>query len=110
MLSSAFDKTKLSAKNVSKNSYFDDSGISLPILPFRTNLKLHNISITPKMIKKIITNFDSSKAYGPDCIPAVVLKTCEPELLYILARLFNMCLKESCFPDCLEGFTGGPSI
>ena len=30
----------------------------------------------------------------------VVLKNCEPELFYILAELFNKCLKESCFPDC----------
>ena len=30
----------------------------------------------------------------------MVLKNCEPELSYILAELFNMCLKESCFPDC----------
>ena len=37
---------------------------------------------------------------GPDCIPVVVLKNCEPELSYILAELFNMCLKRSCFPDC----------
>ena len=29
-----------------------------------------------------------------------VLKNCEPELFYILAELFNKCLKESCFPDC----------
>ena len=36
---------------------------------------------------------------GPDCVPVVVLKTCEPELSYMLAELFNMCLKESCFPD-----------
>ena len=27
-------------------------------------------------------------------------KELEPELSYILAELFNMCLKESCFPDC----------
>ena len=26
-------------------------------------------------------------------------KNCEPELSYILAELFNKCLKESCFPD-----------
>ena len=37
---------------------------------------------------------------GPDCIPVVVLKNCEPEISYILAELFNMCLKKSCFPDC----------
>ena len=41
-----------------------------------------------------------SKASGPNCIPVVVLKNCEPELSYILAELFNKCLKESCFPDC----------
>ena len=52
------------------------------------------------MVKKVITNLDSSKACGPDCIPVVVLKICEPELSYILAKLFNMSLQESCFPDC----------
>ena len=52
------------------------------------------------MVKKVITNLDLSKASGPDCIPVVVLKTCESELSYILAELFNKCLKESCFPDC----------
>ena len=54
------------------------------------------------MVKKIITNLHSSKASGHDCIPVVVLKNCEPELSYILAKLFNMCLKESCFPDCYK--------
>ena len=97
VLSFAYDKAKLFAKNFPKNSNLDDSGTSLPVLPSRTNLKLHNISITLKMAKKAITNFDSSKASGPDCIPVVVLKNCEPELSYVLA---NKCLKESCFPDC----------
>ena len=100
VLSSASDKAKLFAKNFSKNSNLDDSGISLPVFPLRTNLKLHNISITPKIVKKVITNLDSSKASGPDCIPVVVLKNCEPELSYILAKLFSKCLKESCFLDC----------
>ena len=54
------------------------------------------------MVKQVITNLDSSKASGPDCIPVLVLKNCEPELSYILAELFNMCLKEFCFPDCLK--------
>ena len=52
------------------------------------------------MVKKVITNFDLSKAPSPDCIPVVVLKNCEPELSCILAEHFNKCLKESCFPDC----------
>ena len=83
-----------------KNSNLDDSGISLPAFFTRTNLKLPNVSVTPKMIKKFIMNIDLPKASGPDCIAVVVLKNCEPELSYILVELFNNSLKESCFPDC----------
>ena len=99
MLSSVSNKAKLFPKNFSKNSNLDDSSISLPVFPSRTNLKQHNISITPKMVKKAITNLHSSKAPGPDSIPVVVLKKCEPELSYMLAELFNISLKESCFLD-----------
>ena len=100
VLSSASDKAKLFAENLSKNSNLDDSGISLSVFPSRTNLKLRAIAITPNMVKKVIMNLDSSQASGPDCIPVVVLKNCELELSYILSKLCNMCLKESCFPDC----------
>ena len=89
MLSSVSGKAKLFAENFSKNSNLDDSGISLPVFPSRTNLKLHNISVTPKMVKKVITNLDLSKESGSDCIPVVVLDNCDPELSYILAELFN---------------------
>ena len=99
MLSSASGKAKLFAENFSLESNLDDSGVSLPVFPSRTNLKLHNVSVTPKMVRKVVMNLDLSKASGPDCIPVVVLKNCEPELSYILAELFK-CLKESCFPDC----------
>ena len=50
------------------NSSLDDSGISLPIFPSRTNFKLHNITVTPKMVRKIVMNFDLSKASAPDFI------------------------------------------
>ena len=76
------------AENFSKKSNLDDSGISLPVFPSKTNLKLHNISVTPKMVKKVIMNLDLPKASGTDCIPVAVLKNCEPELSYILAELF----------------------
>ena len=52
------------------------------------------------MFKKIITNLDSSKASGPDFIPVVVLRNCEPELSCKLTEFFNMCLKEYFYPDC----------
>ena len=50
VLSSASDKAKLFAKNFSKNSNLDDPGISLPVFPSRTNLKLHKISVTSKLV------------------------------------------------------------
>ena len=92
MLSSATDKAKSFAKNFSKNSNLDDSGFSLSVFLSRTNLKLHNISETPKLVQKVITNCDSSKVSGPDFVPVVVLKNCKPEFSYMLAKLFNICL------------------
>ena len=100
VLSSASDKAKLFSENFFLNSNLEDSGVSLPVFLCRTNLTLHNISVIPKMVRKVVMNLDLSKASGPDCIPVVVLKYCELELSYILAELFNKCLKESCFPDC----------
>ena len=90
MLSSASDKTKLFAENFSVNCNLDNSGISLHIFSSRTNLKLHNISVTPKMVRKVVMNLDLSKASGPDCIPVVVLKNCGPELSYMLALVFQI--------------------
>ena len=79
VLSSASDKAKLFAENFSKNSNLDDSGISLPVFLSRTNLKLHNISVTPKMVQKVIMNLDLPKASGPGCIRVAVPKNYEPE-------------------------------
>ena len=80
VLSSVYDKEALFAENFFKNSNFDDSGISLPVFRSKTIPKLHNISLTLTMVKKVKTNLDLTKRSGPDCIPVVVLKNCEPEL------------------------------
>ena len=52
VLCTASDKAKLFAENFSKNSNLDDSDISLPVLPCRTSMKLHNISVTPKKVNE----------------------------------------------------------
>ena len=62
------------------------------------------------MAKKVIINLGLSKASGPDSIPVVVLKNCEPDLSYILAELCNKCLKVSSGRFMLEGFISGPCI
>ena len=69
VLPSASDKAKMFAENFSKNFNLDDSGVTLPDFPSRINLKLHNISVSPKMVNKVIMNLDLSKTPGPDCIP-----------------------------------------
>ena len=47
-----------------------------------------------------ILNCQRQIANCPDCIPVVDLKNYEPEVSYILAKLLNMCLKETYFLDC----------
>ena len=100
LLPSESDKAKLFAENYFKISNPDDSCYSLSAFISRTNPKRHNIFATPKMVKKVITNRDLWKASGSDCIPVLVLKNCEPNLPFILAKLFNKCLKDSFFLDC----------
>ena len=83
MLSSASDKAKLFAENFSKKCNLDDSvSLFFQVFPSRANLKLHNISVNPKMVKKVVINLGLSKAFGPDCISVVVLKNREPELTF----------------------------
>ena len=100
MLPFASDKAKLFPKNFSKNFNLDDSDILLFVFPSQTNLKLHNISVTPKMVKMVMKSLHLSLVTGPDSIQVVVLKNCEPELSYVVAKIFNVCLEEYCFPDC----------
>ena len=45
----------------------------LLVCPSRTNLKLHNISITPKMIKKVIINLDDFNAGKTHLVTLVLL-------------------------------------
>ena len=45
----------------------------LPVFPSRTNLKLDNISVTPKLVKRVITKLNLAKASGPDSVAVVVL-------------------------------------
>ena len=57
--SSTPNEAKLLPKNFAKNCNVIDLGISLPAFYFKTNMKLHNISVAPKMVKNVIKNLDS---------------------------------------------------
>ena len=92
-MSSTF--VELFAEIISENPNLDDSGISLPAFPSITSLKLYNIPVTDKTVKKVITDLDSSKAPGLEYIPVVFLKNYGSELPFILAGVVSMLLKES---------------
>ena len=108
VLSSASDKAKLFAKNLSMNSNLDDSDISLSVCPSTNNLKQQNIDVTLKMVKRVKMNLDSSKAFGTCCFP-VVFQNCQSELSYTLAELFNMS-ERALFSRLLEGLISGSCI
>ena len=56
--------------------------VNLVTLILMTQVSLHYISVTPKLLKKVITNLGLSNASGPDCILVVILKNCQPEFSY----------------------------
>ena len=61
VLSSGSDEEEehLFVKIISKKTNLNDSGIYLLDFSSRTSQKLHNISVTPKMFKKVLTNLSS---------------------------------------------------
>ena len=74
VLSFAFDKVKLFGEIFPGKSSFDDSGGSVCGFLSRTKLKLHNISVTREIFKKVLGALYLSKWCGPDYIPALIPK------------------------------------
>ena len=99
VLTSPTDKVNLFADRFAANSTLDDLDRDLPDCPSRIDSSLSMINVTPKMVAKVISHLDTSKASGPDRIPAIVLKMCLPELSSILSKLCNLCLTHSVFPS-----------
>ena len=94
LLSSASDKPKLFFLKTFLETLILMTQAFLYLFFFsKPNLKLHIISVTSMLVKKVISYLNLSKTSGPDIVLVVVLSNCE-------AELFNIYLKESCFPDC----------
>ena len=99
VLSSPIDKANIFANCFAANSTLCDQGHPLPDCQSRTNCRISFVSITPRKVAKVIQGLDTSKATGPDQIPAIVLKMCSPELSPVLSKLYNLCLSKSVFPS-----------
>src|SRR6201990_1347100 len=92
-------KAELFAQTFASNSTLDDSG-AIPPPSTPSNSIMPIIRISSKDVISALSELNTKKAYGPDGIPPVVLKTCASELAHCLGKLFRLCLSTSTFPSC----------
>ena len=71
VLLSASDKVNLFVEIFSNNSNSEDSGNNLAAFLSRSNLKLHNVPVTPTFVETVITDLNFPKTSGPNRIPVV---------------------------------------
>src|ERR1700755_794677 len=92
-------KAELFAQTFDSNSPLDDYGA---IHPHSTpsNSIMPKIRIFSKDVISALSELNTKKAYDPDGIPSVVLKTCASELAPCIGILFRLCLSTSTFPSC----------
>ncbi|KAL7640560.1 UNVERIFIED_CONTAM: hypothetical protein RMT77_008835 [Armadillidium vulgare] len=92
-------KAELFAQTFAVNSTLDDSrAVPTPSTP--SNSFMPKLVISFKDVTSALSELNTKKAYGPDGIPPVVLKTCASELASCLGKLFRLCLSTSTFPSC----------
>ena len=75
-----------------------DDGTS-PEVSGPAGLQIGNITITKPGIVKLLKGLDPSKASGPDCISARLLKECAEEVAGGLVLLFTASLKQGKIPE-----------
>eukprot|EP00061_Rhincodon_typus_P015647 g43437.t1 len=86
---SAKDKAEAFPSIFSQKYQVDDLSRPPSVVPSITNISFQPIRFTPRDIKKWLEKLVTTKAKGPDNIPAIVLKTCAPEFATPRAKLFQ---------------------
>ena len=82
-------KANLFASVFAYNSNLDDQGVQPPHFP-PSKFTMSPIKFSTREVRQTLLQLDTSKSRGPDGIPAIVLKTCAPELAPILNKLFQL--------------------
>ena len=95
---SAEEKANLFASLFAESSRLDPGGARPPTSLVECESSMPNLRIHQKDVRRVLRNLDVNKASGPDGIPAIVLKTCAPELSPILTRLFRLSLETGKVP------------
>ncbi|KAJ8719079.1 hypothetical protein PYW07_016635 [Mythimna separata] len=76
----AEEKANLFASLFAESSRLDSGGARPPVSPDVCETSMSDIRIHQKDVRRVLRNLDVNKASGPDGIPAIVLRTCAPEL------------------------------
>ena len=71
------------------NSNLDDLGVQPHHFP-PSKFTMSPIKLSTQKVRQTLLQLDTSKSKGPDDIPAMVLKTCAPELAPIFDKLFQL--------------------
>ena len=78
-------------------SNLDDQGLQPHHFP-PSKFTMSPITFSTRKVRQTLLQLDTSKSKGPDGIPAIVLKTCAPELAPILNKLFQLSYTLGTFP------------
>ncbi|XP_022838082.1 uncharacterized protein LOC111365117 [Spodoptera litura] len=94
----AVEKANLFASLFAESSRLDTGGALPPSVNSVCKTNMSQIRIRQREVYRTLRDLDVNKASGPDGIPALVLKTCAPELSPILTRLFRLSLETGLVP------------
>ena len=88
----------LFASTFASNSNLDDQDFQAPLYPTST-ITMFSIKFSTHKVRKVLLQLNISKSSGPDGIPALVLKSCAPELAPVLNKLFQLPYTLGIFPS-----------
>ena len=81
-------KANLFASVFASNSNLNDQGLQPHYFP-PSKFTMLPIKFSTRKVHQALLQLDTSKSKGPDGIPAIVLKTCAPELAQLLKNYFS---------------------
>ena len=90
-------KANIFASVFASDSNLDDQGVQPHHFP-PSKFTMSPIKFSTGKVRQTLLQLDTSKSKGPDGIPAIVLKTCAPELAPILNKLFQLSYTLGTFP------------
>ena len=91
-------KANLFASTFASMSNLDDQDFQAPLYPTST-ITVSPIMFFTRKVRKVHLQLNTSISSGPDCIPAIVLKSCAPELAPVINKLFQLSYNLGIFPS-----------